>query len=97
PVVALETADSVLAAAETPEEKATATPAATAPQVSQGGARASNDPRINPKPIKSEVLHVAAAPIIFRALDTTLPAAIERQPRDLQRPSNDPRSLKQKA
>lgn len=93
-----------------PEEIATAakpavittTPASApapmaAPAVPHDGARASNDPRINPKPIKSEVLHVAAAPIIFRALDTTLPAAIERQPRDLQRPLNDPRSLKQKA
>ncbi|HEY6527652.1 MAG TPA: ribonuclease E [Cellvibrionaceae bacterium] len=62
-----------------------------------GGERASNDPRINPQPISSEVLHVSAAPVIFRALDTSLPAAIERKPRDLQRPSNDPRSLRKKA
>jgi ribonuclease E len=61
------------------------------------GERAGNDPRINPQPITSEVLHVPAAPVIFRALDTSLPAAIERQPRDLQRPSNDPRSIKKKA
>lgn len=59
--------------------------------------RAANDPRINPQPITSEVLHIPVAEVIFRALDTTQPAAIERNPRDLQRPSNDPRSLRQKA
>jgi ribonuclease E len=85
---------------ETPvvvEEEIVIDPPVSAATDSDKGTRATNDPRVNPKPIKSEVLHVAAAPIIFRALDTALPAAIERQPRDLQRPLNDPRSLKQKA
>lgn len=96
--------DSTPTPAETPQEitgepkvEPVAAASTSAPVVARSGGRASNDPRINPKPIQSEVLHVAAAPIIFRALDTSLPAAIERQPRDLQRPSNDPRSLKQKA
>lgn len=97
--VAAQTID-IPARQETPvvvEEEIVIDPTASAATDSDKGTRATNDPRVNPKPIKSEVLHVAAAPIIFRALDTALPAAIERQPRDLQRPLNDPRSLKQKA
>jgi ribonuclease E len=84
--------------APAPEPAATtpvAAPAVVPEQIPEGGKRAGNDPRINPKPITAEVLHVAAAPVIFRALDTALPANIERQPRELQRPPNDPRSLKQ--
>ncbi len=54
--------------------------------------RASNDPRLNPKPvtqvqIKTETEQRPAP----RALDTAQPSSIEHNPRSLARPSNDPR------
>lgn len=98
PATQLGELSSASSSAEATDSAAVSSATATKASPEQGTAsRATNDPRINPKPIRSEVLHVSAAPIIFRALDTSLPAAIERQPRDLQRPTNDPRSLKQKA
>ncbi|WP_428821178.1 ribonuclease E [Microbulbifer sp. MCCC 1A16149] len=77
------------AQAETAEPKAPsieAAPAARAP------GRASNDPRINPKPLVDFKV-VTARPEVgeMRPLDTAQPANIEHSPRPLQRPANDPR------
>ncbi len=60
--------------------------------------RASNDPRLNPKPvtqvqIKTETEQRPAP----RALDTAQPSSIEHNPRSLARPSNDPRVKKSAA
>lgn len=54
--------------------------------------RAANDPRANPKP----VTHTEVASVLYsisrsRPLDTSLPVSIERNPRPLPRPANDPR------
>ncbi len=55
-------------------------------------ARASNDPRSNPKPkTTTAVIDVKVERLESAPLDTAAPAAIERAPRDLKRPSNDPR------
>ncbi len=54
--------------------------------------RAANDPRKNPKPINR--ISVATVPFevsMSRPLDTRQPAVIERHPRDIARPANDPR------
>lgn len=55
--------------------------------------RASNDPRLNPKPVTNvEVTDVRIKLEMSRPLDTTLPVNIERKPRPISRPANDPRS-----
>ncbi|WP_226661242.1 ribonuclease E [Microbulbifer aggregans] len=55
-------------------------------------ARASNDPRINPRPLENlEVITQRRELGELRPLDTAQPAAIEHKPRPLQRPANDPR------
>ncbi len=57
--------------------------------------RASNDPRYMPKPVGSvSVTDVSVEVNMGRPLDTTEPAKIERKPRALKRPSNDPRARK---
>lgn len=80
-------------------------PAATAaPSASNGAAdeemqpskqrtysRAANDPRSNPRPVTSKVTSLALHITHSRPLDTSLPANIERHPRPLARPANDPR------
>jgi len=54
--------------------------------------RASNDPRYKPKPVVDvKVTSVTREINAGRPLDTTQPATIERTPRDLKRPDNDPR------
>jgi ribonuclease E len=54
--------------------------------------RASNDPRVNPKPSdKLSVVSVASMALEGLPLDTTLPAKIHRAPRKLNRAANDPR------
>jgi len=56
--------------------------------------RASNDPRANPKPVTfTEVANLSSNPFRTRPLDTALPVSIERNPRPLERPANDPRVL----
>ncbi len=55
--------------------------------------RASNDPRIAPKPVSNLTIeNIAANFVVGLPLDTTRPANIVRQPRPLARASNDPRS-----
>ncbi|WP_295798212.1 ribonuclease E [uncultured Microbulbifer sp.] len=80
----------------TAEEAAaeTAEPAAKAVVASEPGqpTRASNDPRINPRPLESlEIVTERRSLGELRPLDTAQPAAIEHSPRALQRPANDPR------
>ena len=73
-------------AAPTPAVEAAAKP---------GYQRPSNDPRKNPKPVGNvEISTVAAEVAMSVPLDTRQPAAIERRPRDLVRPPNDPRSAR---
>lgn len=54
--------------------------------------RPANDPRANPKPVvHTEVADVQLSISRSRPLDTSLPVSIERNPRPLSRPANDPR------
>ncbi|AFU97948.2 ribonuclease, Rne/Rng family protein [Simiduia agarivorans SA1 = DSM 21679] len=58
--------------------------------------RATNDPRANPKPVSSVQITTETRPKSgARPLNTALPAAVERTPRDLSRPANDPRNKRQ--
>ncbi len=92
-----------------PSEEANATQEATAPTTASteqeatapskeekpSYKRPSNDPRKTPKPVAEvEVTSVPVNVQMGRALDTSAPAAIERKPRNLGRPANDPRSAK---
>ncbi|QKX18368.1 ribonuclease E [Microbulbifer sp. YPW1] len=74
---------------ETAEPEA---PSAEAAPATRAPGRASNDPRINPKPLVDFKV-VTARPEVgeMRPLDTAQPANIEHSPRPLQRPANDPR------
>lgn len=59
------------------------------------GARASNDPRLTPKPLAAiEIVTEAPVRKQASALDTSLPPAVEHNPRPITRPANDPRSAK---
>jgi ribonuclease E len=62
----------------------------------QPPARASNDPRLAPKPLAT-INIVTEAPVrqAPSALDTSLPPAVEHNPRPITRPANDPRLAKQ--
>lgn len=54
--------------------------------------RASNDPRINPQPVTD--IQLSDVQLVIqrtRPLDTSLPVNIQRNPRPLSRPANDPR------
>jgi len=54
--------------------------------------RATNDPRVNPQPrVNHEIRSVTYTVNLSDPLDTTKPAAISHQPRQLSRPANDPR------
>lgn len=54
--------------------------------------RASNDPRSNPKPVvDTQIDDIVMKISLTSPLDTALPARIERNPRPLRRPANDPR------
>ena len=56
--------------------------------------RASNDPRANPKPVTVTPVESLSVNLFrTRPLDTSLPVSIERNPRPLERPANDPRVL----
>lgn len=56
--------------------------------------RPDNDPRANPKPVThTEVANVLHSISRTRPLDTSLPVSIERNPRPLTRPANDPRVM----
>ena len=83
------------AAPEPVAEKATEAAAEVGAEPAVRG-RASNDPRVNPKPLQ-ELAVVTAHPDLglLHPLDTAQPAAIEHSPRDLARPANDPRVARQ--
>lgn len=80
--------ETVAASAEKTEPVASAEPEAKKPYV-----RPSNDPRSAPKEAKTTtVTNVEVEAKMGNALDTSSPVAIERKPRNLRRPTNDPRS-----
>lgn len=77
------------------------TPTEEAPRVSPASEelttprRAPNDPRSAPrKSVNISIVTETLARPVSRALDTSKPAEIQHQPRDLARPSNDPRRAK---
>ncbi len=85
------------ATAEKPTEE---TPAAEEVKVEakKPRTRPSNDPRSAPKAIAAtEVTDVTVETKMGRALDTAAPAPIERKPRNLRRPANDPRAKAEQA
>lgn len=64
----------------------------TNPQDVAESTRANNDPRLSPKPV-TQVAITTEAPRVAASsmLDTSLPPGVEHNPRQLNRPSNDPR------
>lgn len=77
-----EKAESEPAKAEAPEEE----------EVKGPQQRASNDPRNQPKPVtKTLITTISSESAMGRPLDTAEPARIERNPRAMGRPANDPR------
>jgi ribonuclease E len=66
----------------------------TPPDLVKSYVRPANDPRANPKPVThTEVANVLHSVSRTRPLDTSLPVSIERNPRPLARPANDPRVM----
>ena len=58
--------------------------------------RTSNDPRLAPKPVANTLItSVSSSVHMGRPLNTGEPAKIERKPRDIKRPANDPRAKRQ--
>lgn len=92
-------ADEIVAA--TNAETATEETAASQPDVSSPSStevvRASNDPRRAPKPVAVHIVTETLTRVQPRALDTSVPANVEHNPRPLARPSNDPRLAKRAA
>lgn len=64
------------------------------PVVSANIQRASNDPRLTPKPVIARIITEMPSLPSARMLDTSQPAKIQHSPRALTRPANDPRSAK---
>ncbi|WP_111640823.1 ribonuclease E [Marinimicrobium alkaliphilum] len=88
--------------AEPEADVVTPTPKAapTAPQAKVDGKapRASNDPRLAPKPLsKVEIVTETLERPQAQALDTSQPPAVEYQPRPVARPTNDPRKKNEEA
>jgi ribonuclease E len=75
---------------------AATTTSATTAAAATSGVRASNDPRLAPKPLAS-ISIVTETPVrqVASALDTSLSPAVEHNPRPINRPANDPRLAKQ--
>jgi ribonuclease E len=60
--------------------------------------RASNDPRLAPKPLTTiDIVTEKSIRSEASALDTRLPPSVEHNPRPITRPANDPRLAKQKS
>ena len=104
----VEQAEAVNVAASAEAE--TETPMAAQPEISTTSAqtetdstsspdvvRASNDPRRAPKPVAVHIVTETLTRVQPRALDTSMPANVEHNPRPLARPSNDPRLAKRAA
>ncbi len=67
-------------------------------QTASSGVRASNDPRSNPKPVQAIKIVTEARPLqTGKPLDTSTLAAVKHKPREITRPSNDPRANKAKS
>ena len=67
-------------------------------KVKQPYVRANNDPRINAQPVTN--LDISSATLdsfVGQPLNTSLPADINHQPRELARPANDPRVARENA
>ncbi|BFM07147.1 ribonuclease E [Halioxenophilus aromaticivorans] len=83
-------------AAEQPQAQEPAAKVTTAEEsakASKPGARATNDPRVNPQAkVSHEIRSVQKTVQLSQPLDTSKPAAINHQPRQLARPTNDPRA-----
>ena len=76
----------------TPQESIQPVAAQTNSAIAEGG-RASNDPRLNPKPLADIAIETKKVEIpASQALDTSTPATIEHKPRAITRPANDPRA-----
>lgn len=91
PVAVEATTESVAAETIQADEPLVAAAPASADQA-KSYPRAANDPRANPKPVThTEVASVLYSVSRSRPLDTSLPVSIERNPRPLARPANDPR------
>lgn len=97
PVAAAETSEiaevAEVAETESTEEASEAKEEpAPAQAVRKQYSRATNDPRATPKPVANTLVSNVVTQIrMSRPLDTTQPANILRNPRDLSRPANDPR------
>ena len=95
-VAAESVSKAVTPAPQKKEEKAVKEPAKT--KVKQPYVRANNDPRINAQPVTN--LNISSATLdsfVGQPLDTSLPADINHQPRELARPANDPRVARENA
>ncbi len=58
--------------------------------------RAANDPRDNPKPVNAaNIVTKLLQSNMSQPLDTSVPANIQSEPRQLARPANDPRNMRQ--
>lgn len=82
------------------EEKAVQEPAKdkVKAKVKQPYVRANNDPRVNAQPVTN--LDISSATLdsfVGQPLNTSLPADINHQPRELARPTNDPRVARENA
>lgn len=90
--VATQSVEEAVANRASEAELAAAVTGNPAESLSKSYTRAANDPRANPKPVThTEVASVLYSVSRSRPLDTSLPVSIERNPRPLPRPANDPR------
>jgi len=100
PTVPMEEAPVVEQVTEIPEKVDAAPPVSvqktTVPSKGRNSyTRAANDPRVNPSPVGPvELVAVDHQAHRSSALDTSQAADIQREPRQLQRPSNDPRNAR---
>lgn len=92
------TSDTAVTAApwEAPQQPAAGEPEAAATvtggDTDAAPARASNDPRLNPKPVTEvQITTQTQQRPAGQPLDTAQPAAVQHKPRRLTRPANDPR------
>ena len=97
PATETETASKPLAAvsAETPLENTPEKEVANETETTSKApyTRANNDPRLNPQPVADIKLQSTLLECFTgQSLNTALPADIERSPRELPRPANDPRN-----
>ncbi|WP_406827781.1 ribonuclease E [Microbulbifer sp. ARAS458-1] len=84
--------EQVVEAPAAPEVQVTESPEPVQAASTGKPTRASNDPRINPKPLVDLQIETKRPEVgELRPLDTAQPADIQHSPRTLSRPANDPR------